>query len=152
MTKNGAKGGDQGSAVDLPDMQHQLQSGCPFCSPAANRILAEDELTRTITDGFPVSPGHTLIIPRRHVATFFEATDAEQAALLCSLKTAKTLIEAHHQPDGYNIGVNNGAAAGQTVPHLHIHLIPRYLGDIPDPRGGVRWVLPEKAKYWGEAK
>jgi len=151
-TKNGAKGGDQGSFVDLPDMQQQLQSGCPFCSPAANRILVEDELTRTITDGFPVSPGHTLIIPKRHVATFFEATDAEQSALLCSLGTAKTLIEARHQPDGYNIGINNGAAAGQTVPHLHIHLIPRYLGDIPDPRGGVRWVLPEKAKYWGEMK
>jgi diadenosine tetraphosphate (Ap4A) HIT family hydrolase len=121
---------------------------CPFCQLDANRILAEDELTVVYRDGFPVSLGHTVIIPRRHVATLFEATEAEQAALLRALARAKEIIDRHHEPDGYNIGINHGLAGGQSVPHLHIHLIPRYRGDKEDPRGGVRWVLPDKAKYW----
>jgi hypothetical protein len=92
--------------------------------------------------------GHTLIIPRRHVASFFETTDEERRAMLRLLDEAKAMLDREHKPDGYNIGINGGAAAGQTVMHLHIHLIPRYLGDRPDPRGGVRWVIPEKAAYW----
>jgi diadenosine tetraphosphate (Ap4A) HIT family hydrolase len=121
---------------------------CPFCTLDPARILAEDDLTVVYKDGFPVSPGHTVIISRRHVATLFEATEAEQHALLKSLATARALLDARHGPDGYNIGINQGKAGGQTVPHLHIHLIPRYLGDKEEPRGGVRWVLPDKAKYW----
>ncbi|MDP1863704.1 MAG: HIT family protein [Thiobacillus sp.] len=121
---------------------------CPFCNLDPSRILAEDELTVVYRDGFPVSLGHTVIIPRRHFATLFEATEADQVALLRALAQAKRLVEQLHQPDGYNIGINQGQAGGQTVPHLHIHLIPRYQGDKEDPRGGVRWVLPEKAKYW----
>jgi len=121
---------------------------CPFCQLDSNRILAEDELSVVYRDGFPVSLGHTVIIPRRHFATLFEATEAEQAALLKSLAHARDIIDRHHQPDGYNIGINHGQAGGQSVPHLHIHLIPRYRGDKEDPRGGVRWVLPDKAKYW----
>jgi len=121
---------------------------CPFCNLDPSRILAEDELTVVYRDGFPVSLGHTVIIPRRHFATLFEATEADQVALLRALAQAKRLVEQLHQPDGYNIGINHGPAGGQTVPHLHIHLIPRYQGDKEDPRGGVRWVLPEKAKYW----
>ncbi|NDP48976.1 MAG: HIT family protein [Sulfuriferula multivorans] len=121
---------------------------CPFCTLDPSRILAEDELTVVYCDGFPVSLGHTVIIPRRHFATLFEATEADQVALLRALAQAKDLVEKLHQPDGYNIGINQGQAGGQTVPHLHIHLIPRYQGDKQDPRGGVRWVLPEKAKYW----
>ena len=98
--------------------------------------------------GYPVSPGHSLVIPKRHVGSFFEVTQFERAALFALLDRAKELVAHQHQPDGYNIGINDGAAAGQTVPHLHIHLIPRYDGDQPDPRGGVRWVIPQKADYW----
>jgi diadenosine tetraphosphate (Ap4A) HIT family hydrolase len=121
---------------------------CPFCLLDPVRILAEDGLTVIYKDGFPVSPGHTVIIPRRHFATVFDASAAEQAALLAALAKAKAILDDLHKPDGYNIGINHGQAGGQSVPHLHIHLIPRYLGDREDPRGGVRWVLPEKARYW----
>ena len=92
--------------------------------------------------------GHTLIIPKRHVASFFELNAKEQLDLLGLLHDAKFDLDRQHAPQGYNIGINDGAAAGQTVPHLHIHLIPRYTGDRPDPRGGVRWIIPEKADYW----
>lgn len=101
-----------------------------------------------IRDGYPVSPGHSLIIPRRHVGSFFEITPDERLALLELLDHAKATLAAELSPDGWNIGINDGPAAGQTVPHLHIHLIPRYQGDLPDPRGGVRWVIPHKADYW----
>ena len=123
-------------------------TSCPFCELPAARILAEDELAVVIRDAFPVSEGHTIIVPRRHIRSFFEATATERASLLRLLDEAKVTLDAENQPDGYNIGINDGVAAGQTVPHLHIHLIPRYVGDRLDPRGGVRWVLPEKAKYW----
>ena len=122
---------------------------CPFCHRDPDRVLAEDDLTVVYKDGFPVSPGHTVILPKRHVATLFEASEAEQLALLKALNRAKAILDETHHPDGYNIGINHGQAGGQTVPHLHIHLIPRYQGDREDPRGGVRWVLPEKARYWG---
>ncbi len=121
---------------------------CPFCLLDPARILAEDALVVVYKDGFPVSPGHTVIVPRRHFATLFEATPEEQSALLAALGRAKALLDASHRPDGYNIGINQGRAGGQSVPHLHIHLIPRYQGDKKDPRGGVRWVLPDKARYW----
>jgi len=102
-----------------------------------------------VRDGFPVSPGHTLVIPKRHVATFFDITEEEQMAIGRAIQKAKIVLDQEFTPDGYNIGINNGEAAGQTVFHLHLHLIPRYEGDCEDPRGGVRWVLPEKAVYWG---
>lgn len=121
---------------------------CPFCTLPPERIVAQNSYGLWIYDGFPVSPGHSLIIPKRHIRSFFEATAAERAALLELLDQAKFAIDADLRPDGYNVGINDGAAAGQTVPHLHLHLIPRYLGDAADPRGGVRWVIPEKADYW----
>lgn len=121
---------------------------CPFCHLDPKRILAGDALTMVYKDGFPVSQGHTLIIPRRHCATLFEVSEARQAALLKAVAQAKDILDKHYQPDGYNIGINHGQAGGQTVPHLPIHLIPRYRADKEDPRGGVWWVLPEKAKYW----
>jgi diadenosine tetraphosphate (Ap4A) HIT family hydrolase len=101
-----------------------------------------------MADSFPVSPGHTLIVPARHIQTLFDATDEEQRALLFGLRQARELVEATRKPDGYNIGINQGDAGGQTVAHLHLHLIPRYRGDRADPRGGIRWVLPDRAKYW----
>ncbi len=99
-------------------------------------------------DGFPVSPGHALLVPRRHIATWFAATDDERAELLAGIEHARQAIERRHAPAGFNVGMNLGEAAGQTVPHLHVHVIPRYTGDVEDPRGGVRWVVPSKAAYW----
>jgi len=121
---------------------------CPFCTLPPERIIDSNELAIVIRDGYPVSPGHTLVIPKRHIGSWFEITPKEQSAMLELLQSAKARLEAEHQPDGYNIGINDGPAAGQTVPHLHMHLIPRYQGDLEDPRGGVRWVIAGKAKYW----
>jgi diadenosine tetraphosphate (Ap4A) HIT family hydrolase len=125
-----------------------LSAPCLFCSLTAERFVLQSELAVVIRDGFPVSPGHTLIIPKRHVGSFFEITDAERADLMSLLARARDELEREFHPAGYNVGINDGAAAGQTVPHLHIHLIPRYDGDQEDPRGGVRWVIPSKAVYW----
>lgn len=99
-------------------------------------------------DGFPLSTGHSLVIPKRHIGSFFEASPDERNALFELLEHAKQSVQDEFHPDGFNIGINDGPAAGQTVPHLHIHLIPRYLGDLADPRGGIRWVIPGKADYW----
>jgi diadenosine tetraphosphate (Ap4A) HIT family hydrolase len=121
---------------------------CPFCSLPKSRILSGNAAGLIIRDGFPVSPGHTLIISRRHVGSFFDLHTEESKELMELLDMAKRDLDVSHSPAGYNIGINDGAVAGQTVPHVHIHLIPRYPNDKPDPRGGVRWVLPLKAKYW----
>jgi diadenosine tetraphosphate (Ap4A) HIT family hydrolase len=121
---------------------------CPFCTLPRERLVFESELAFVIRDGFPVSPGHTLVVPKRHVASFFDTTADEQEALLKLLKLAWIEVCQQFGPDGCNVGINDGATAGQTIAHLHIHLIPRYPGDREDPRGGVRWVLPEKAAYW----
>jgi diadenosine tetraphosphate (Ap4A) HIT family hydrolase len=99
-------------------------------------------------DGFPVSSGHALIIPKRHIASLFNAARKEREALFDLLEHVKTELLENYNPDGFNIGINDGTAAGQTVMHLHIHLIPRYTGDQTDPRGGVRWIFPDKAAYW----
>jgi len=125
-----------------------MEKPCLFCAIPREQILIDGPIAVAARDSYPVSKGHTLIIPRRHVASFFETTDEERQAMLKLLDEAKALLDREHKPDGYNIGVNNGVAAGQTVMHLHMHLIPRYVGDRPDPRGGVRWILPEKAVYW----
>jgi diadenosine tetraphosphate (Ap4A) HIT family hydrolase len=121
---------------------------CVFCSIGADLFVNNSDLTITIRDQYPISNGHTLIIPKRHFESFFDATDDEVIALMCAVRKAKEKLDEELSPDGYNIGINSGEAAGQTVPHLHIHVIPRYKGDVEDPRGGVRWVLPEKANYW----
>ena len=121
---------------------------CPFCDPDVSRIFYDDDpMFLCLWDGFPVSSGHALVIPRRHVATWFDATTQEQASLLKGIEIAKKEIEKQYQPDGFNIGINVGEAAGQTVSHLHVHLIPRYTGDVEDPRGGVRYVIPERGNY-----
>ena len=125
-----------------------MSKPCPFCTLPAERIIDSNEFGVTIRDGYPVSPGHTLVIPKRHIGSWFEITSDEQLALLDLLARTKTVLQDELNPDGYNIGINDGPAAGQTVPHLHIHLMPRYKEDQGDPRGGVRWIIPEKAKYW----
>ena len=121
---------------------------CPFCALAAERIVHRTEHFCAIRDAFPVAPGHTLLIPRRHVVSLFDVTVVEWVELGQLLAEARAALRSEFQPDGFNVGVNDGAVAGQTVRHLHVHLIPRYRGDCSDPRGGVRWILPEKARYW----
>ena len=118
---------------------------CPFCHP--DSVLLENDLAYVIRDSNPVNPGHLLIIPKRHVADFFLTTELEKAALLSLLDEAKNYLDDKHAPAGYNIGINVGEAAGQTIPHVHLHLIPRYHGDTENPRGGVRGVIPSRQSY-----
>jgi len=131
----------------MSDTAETDPANCPFCFPGADRVAFEDRLTRALWDAFPASPGHLLIVPRRHVATWFDASKHEQLAIVRAMDEARELIASRHSPDGYNIGINVGPAAGQTVFHLHVHLIPRYRGDVDDPRGGVRHVIPGKGNY-----
>lgn len=121
---------------------------CPFCTLNPKvKVLAETREAMAILDSFPVNPGHTLIIPRRHVAGYFDLTPDEQQALWQLVNTTKTLLENRYHPDGFTIGINVGATAGQSVMHVHIHLIPRYKGDVEQPKGGVRGVIPGKQSY-----
>ncbi|HYH51659.1 MAG TPA: HIT family protein [Acidimicrobiia bacterium] len=123
--------------------------GCIFCSPrAASDLLGANELAVAFPAGFPVSPGHALIVPRRHEPDFFALSSDEQAALVALVNTVRAVISERYGPDAFNLGVNAGKAAGQTILHTHLHVIPRYVGDVAEPRGGVRWVLPETARYW----
>lgn len=127
---------------------HEARTDCPFCTPDVQRIVSADALAFAYHDAYPVSPGHTLIVPVRHVPSWFDLREDECASMLRLLAAAHQRLATNHRPDGFNFGVNEGAAAGQTVPHLHLHVIPRYRGDVADPRGGIRWVLPAKADYW----
>ena len=124
-----------------------MPNHCPFCSFPENKVLIQNDLALVVPDGFPVSQGHALIIPKRHMASFFDLTRAERTAVFDLVTQAKTQLQNEFNPAGFNIGINDGVAAGQTIHHLHIHLIPRYVGDTPDPRGGVRWIFPDKAVY-----
>lgn len=121
---------------------------CPFCQPTLGSIFFETTLVQGLWDGFPVSAGHALIVPRRHIARWSEATEAERQELTAAIEEVQRIIQAQRHPAGFNVGFNDGPAAGQTVRHLHIHVIPRYEGDVPDPRGGIRLVIPDKARYW----
>ena len=122
---------------------------CPFCCPDIRiRIIAENSLCYLIEDKYPVTEGHSLVIPRRHVVDYFGMTSAEQVSANALLQQRKEQLEQSDSSiDGFNIGMNLGSAAGQTIFHSHIHLIPRRFGDIEDPTGGVRFVIPEKANY-----
>jgi diadenosine tetraphosphate (Ap4A) HIT family hydrolase len=116
---------------------------CPFC---VNEPLERGELVAVHLDKYPVSPGHLLITPLRHVSSLWDLTEQEYTELFV---TARRLALADRSaPSAWNIGVNVGAAAGQTVMHVHLHLIPRQVGDVDDPRGGIRWVVPARAVYW----
>lgn len=118
---------------------------CLFCAPRG--VTRQNRLAWATRDSFPVSPGHSLVIPFRHCADFFDLSADEMAACMELLGAARADLAAELSPDGYNVGVNVGAAGGQTVRHVHIHLIPRYAGDHPRPQGGVRQVIPWKADY-----
>ena len=125
---------------------------CPFCEISqgldCDRIVQQNDSAFAIRDAFPVSPGHTLVIPKRHESSFFKLTDSEQRDVLALVNVQHALLQAEFGFADCNIGINDGPSAGQTVGHCHVHIIPRVEGDVTDPRGGVRWVIPEKADYW----
>jgi len=118
---------------------------CPFCQ-ITNKIITEDPLALSFYDGYPTSPGHALVVPKRHVENYFDCTPEEKAALWEMVETVRRILE-ERKPDGFNIGFNVGKAGGQTVFHAHIHVIPRYDGDVPDPKGGVRHAVVGKGYY-----
>lgn len=120
---------------------------CTFCNLEETKILIENDGAQAIFDGYPVNEGHMLIIPKNHIETYFEASQSQKKLLWDLVEECKEYLDKRFAPDGYNIGINNGVAAGQTIMHLHIHLIPRYAGDIDNPRGGVRGVIPSKRIY-----
>lgn len=122
---------------------------CRFCERVNSGDFdhANDHAV-ALRDTYPLSPGHTLVIPRLHEADLFELDAAIRAALWQLVDTVQSHLAQTLAPDGFNIGVNAGLAAGQTIPHAHVHVIPRTAGDVADPRGGVRWVIPDKAPYW----
>ncbi len=122
----------------------------PFFPIAPERLLLETEHALAFLDAFPVSPGHTLVIPRKVTTCLFDLNAAEQTAVWETVGRVRLLLQNRFHPDAFNIGLNDGPAAGQTIPHAHIHLIPRYRGDCPDPRGGIRLLFPEKAAYWNQ--
>ncbi len=119
---------------------------CIFCDMKREAIY-ENDRCYAIYDAYPVNPGHALIIPKRHIETYFEATAEEVLSFHKALHAVKRMVDSRYAPDGYNIGINVHEAAGQSVFHLHIHLIPRYDKDVEDPRGGVRGVIPDKRGY-----
>jgi len=121
---------------------------CPFCNPdSQSELILESATAYALFDKFPVSKGHTLIIPKKHCADYFQLTFKEQSACWFMLNKAKEILKRTLKPDGFNVGININESAGQTIPHVHIHLIPRYSGDVEEPEGGVRGVIPEKKKY-----
>ena len=125
-----------------------LAKDSPFFPVEAGRVILEGANCLAFFDRYPVSHGHALIVPFRPVLSLFELDEHMQAEIWDTVRQVREILEERFNPAGFNIGVNDGQAAGQTVPHAHVHVIPRYAGDVPDPRGGVRWVLPEKAPYW----
>lgn len=121
-------------------------AACIFCQPE-REIIAANARALAVFDQFPVSPGHALVLPRRHVASLWELDPEEYAQCFALVRELQPLLQERLRPDGYNVGVNQGRAAGQSVWHAHIHVIPRFAGDNPDPLGGVRNVIPRKGKY-----
>ena len=132
---------------ESPSQSEAVGGDSPFARIAQSEWVAHNTLAFAFRDAYPVSPGHTLVVTRRVVPTWFEATRDEQAAVWELVERVKADLDEEFHPDGYNVGFNAGEAAGQTVFHLHVHLIPRYTGDVPDPRGGVRLAIPHKGNY-----
>lgn len=124
------------------------QAGCPFCAVPTEDVVAESRYSVAIRDGFAVSDGHTLVIPKAHAKSLFTHGAAVQADVWSLVARVRDELRSELKPDGFNIGLNDGEAAGHTVEHAHVHVIPRFDEDVPDPRGGIRWVLPQHAAYW----
>jgi diadenosine tetraphosphate (Ap4A) HIT family hydrolase len=121
---------------------------CPFCQPADGAVWLKADGGLALWDAYPVSEGHALVVPSRHVTSIYDLTPVEQSRLWQLVAAVRERLIEPFAPDGFNIGINDGVAAGQTVGHAHIHVIPRRRGDVVDPRGGIRWVIPAKAPYW----
>ena len=134
------------ASADAP-LQGTNETGSPFLALPADAHLAGNDLAFAVADRYPVTPGHSLLVPRRLVSGWWEATEAERHALFALADEVRAILDTRYGPDGYNLGVNIGAAAGQTVDHLHVHLIPRYHADVHDPRGGIRHVIPTRGNW-----
>ena len=133
-------------SVEKPEKKRDPNNPCLFCGDPKG-VSRNNELAYSARDSYAVSPGHTVVIPRRHVASFFDLTPQEINACMELVAEERKLLDEEFSPDGYNIGVNVGPAAGQSILHVHIHIIPRYKGDVENPQGGVRHVIPKKAHY-----
>jgi ATP adenylyltransferase len=129
-------------------LPHPNADACPFCAPGVEReLITESATAYAVLDKYPVSPGHALIIPKKHIAGYFDLSTHAKTACWLMVDRVQQLLTERFRPDGFNVGINVGAVAGQTVPHVHIHLIPRYRGDVENPIGGVRHVIPSKGDY-----
>ena len=143
----------QNAFCEIYEYRHYNQIGrsesdCLFCSPLPQaELITESATVYALLDKYPVNPGHTLVIPKQHYADYFEMPERTKRACWFVVDRVRTLLVQRFNPDGFNIGINNGACAGQTIPHVHIHVIPRYCGDTDDPVGGVRGVIPHKRNY-----
>jgi diadenosine tetraphosphate (Ap4A) HIT family hydrolase len=125
-----------------------MEEDGPFCTIGEHvEVLCKTDIAMAILDSFPISPGHTLVIPKRHVPDYFELTAEEQNELWQLVNRCKLILQDRFHPDGFNIGINVGEMAGQSIFHVHIHLIPRYKGDVKNPKGGVRHIIPGKGYY-----
>jgi diadenosine tetraphosphate (Ap4A) HIT family hydrolase len=125
-----------------------LSEKSPFYPLDSVRVIIEGESCVAFYDGYPLNEGHALVIPFEPIASMYDLDADLQAELWQMVGKVRKILKDKFNPAGFNIGINDGAAAGQTMPHTHIHIIPRYTGDVEDPRGGIRWIIPEKAKYW----
>ena len=134
------------SSEKKQEIKRDPNNPCLFCKDPRG-VSLERELAYSARDSYAASPGHTLVIPRRHVASFFDLTPEEINACMELIAEERKQLDAEFKPDGYNIGVNVGQAAGQSILHVHIHVIPRYKGDVENPQGGVRHVIPKKGHY-----
>ncbi len=125
-----------------------MSTDCPFCSPEPGRVLRSSEHALALRDAFPLSDGHTLVVPVQHVESLFDLSDQELADVWSLVADVREGLAGELEPDGFTIGLNDGEAAGQTVDHAHVHMIPRYRGDVPDPIGGIRNIIPGRGRYW----
>ena len=122
-------------------------SECPFCAVGQRKWL-ENDAAIAFPDAYPLAEGHTLVVPRMHVSSLYELNTEQQSSVWDLVAEVRQRLLVGLKPDAFNIGVNDGVAAGQTVDHAHVHVIPRWQGDVADPRGGIRWILDDKADYW----
>ena len=125
-----------------------MDPDCPFCVPPPDRVWIERDLVIATPDMFPAADGHTLVLPRRHLGSVFDLDGDEWTELWDLVSDVRDELRRLHRPDGFTVGINDGLAAGQTVAHAHVHVIPRHIGDVADPTGGLRGILPHKARYW----
>ena len=134
--------------VRQKEIDEENMPTCPFCNLDPAKVWLQNETAIAFRDSFPVSEGHALVVPKQHVTSLFDLPAEVQQSVWALVAEVRNRLADKLSPDAFNVGINDGEAAGQTVPHAHVHVIPRYDGDVPDPRGGIRWTIPEKAVYW----